>query len=218
MDSAPPVVPAFTVPVSPVSDPGPSAAFAALVERVAACRRCPSMDGRRRVLGPQNGPLDAPVLFIAEAPGRFGADVTGVPLSGDRAGRTFEWLLTRAGLRRAEVFITNAVLCNPRDDRGRNRTPSRVEVARCRDYLQAQIDLVHAPVIVPLGRTALAALARIEPHGLTLREAVGRPHRWRGRILVPLYHPGDRALRHRPLWCQERDYQELGRLVRSLNR
>ncbi len=62
-------------------------AFDALVARVSSCRCCPRMEGRARVLGQANGPLSARVLFIAEAPGRFGADMSGIPLAGDRTGR-----------------------------------------------------------------------------------------------------------------------------------
>src|SRR5579872_2221398 len=94
------------------AEPDDEITFCRLVERVAACRLCPSMEGRRRVLGPGNGPLDALVLFVAEAPGRLGGDRTGVPLSRDRSGLNFERLLASSGLGRAEVFVTNAVLCN----------------------------------------------------------------------------------------------------------
>ena len=105
---------------------GREAAFAALVARAQACTRCARMAGRRRVLGPGNGPSDARVLFVAEAPGRFGGDRTAVPLHGDRSGATFAHLLAAAGLDRGEVFVTNAVLCNPRDPAGRNTRPLSV--------------------------------------------------------------------------------------------
>ncbi|MDQ6832754.1 MAG: hypothetical protein M3008_05090, partial [Chloroflexota bacterium] len=67
-----------------------NADFAALIATVAACRHCPAMEGRRRVLTTANGDIDAPVMFIAEAPGRGGGEKTGVPFSGDFSGRTFE--------------------------------------------------------------------------------------------------------------------------------
>jgi uracil-DNA glycosylase family 4 len=191
--------------------------FRDLVERVAACCRCSTMQGRRRVLSDLNGPLDALVLFVAEAPGRFGADRTGVPLSRDRSGRNFERLLACATLSRNEVFVTNAVLCNPRDSRDRNRPPSDDELTNCASHLQEQLDLVRAPVVASLGLTALRALDRIEPHGLNLRDDVAQPTRWRGRLLVPLYHPGAQAMLHRPLIFQEEDYRALGRLVRELS-
>jgi len=187
--------------------------FAALVERVAACRRCPTMEGRRRVLSSLNGHVDATVLFVAEAPGRLGADRSGVPLTSDQSGRNFTRLLAVAGLERQSIFVTNTVLCNPRDARGLNRSPTPMELANCAPHLAAQLDLVRAPVVVTLGVTALRALERIEPHGLVLRDAVGRPVTWYGRLLVPLYHPGPQAMLHRGFTQQSDDYRALGRLL-----
>ncbi|MGH9433394.1 MAG: uracil-DNA glycosylase family protein, partial [Terriglobia bacterium] len=85
----------------------------------------------RKVLSDRNGDWSAEILFVAEAPGRLGAEVTGVPLFGDRTGDRFEEILKRMKLRRSDVFITNAVLCNPRDDDGNNDTPKRLEIDNC---------------------------------------------------------------------------------------
>lgn len=194
-----------------------AAPFAALVDEAAACRACPRMDGRRRLLSTANGPLDACVLFVAEAPGRLGGERTGVPLQSDQTGRNFARLLATAGIARDGVFVTNAVLCNPRDTHGRNAPPALIEIARCQPFLRRTIDLVTASVIVALGKVALAALARLEAHELALRRDVGRPIAWRGRILVPLYHPGPRAQIHRPLPEQERDFAALAALLASLH-
>jgi uracil-DNA glycosylase len=189
------------------------AAFAALVARARACTRCPRMIGRRRVLGPGNGPPDARVLFVAEAPGRFGGDRTAVPLHGDRSGTTFGYLLDAAGLQRAAVFVTNAVLCNPRDPAGRNARPTPDELRNCSEHLAAQIAVLDPPWVVALGHTALRALAQIAPHGVQLAADVGRPVPWLGRRLVALYHPGPRALIRRPLAVQVEDYRRLAALV-----
>lgn len=174
------------------------------------------MAGRRRVLGAANGRPGALVMFVGEAPGRHGGERTGVPFSGDRTGRNFTALLPLAGLARDDIFITNAVLCNPRDARGRNRAPRREELAACRGWLAGQLAVVDAPVVVPLGAVALAALDALGPHGLRLREAVGRPRAWLGRTLVPLYHPGPRAQLHRPFAAQCDDFRALGALVRRV--
>jgi uracil-DNA glycosylase family 4 len=190
--------------------------FLELVAAVQACRRCPTMEGRRRVLSTANGQPGAPVMFVAEAPGRLGGEVTGVPLNRDQSGKRFTRMLALAGLSRGEVFITNAVLCNPRTPDGRNRPPSRVEQARCAGWLPAQIAVVDPRVVVSLGAVALAALGRIEAHGLTLRADVGRPVAWYGRLLVPLYHPSPRAGLSRPYARQDDDFVRLGALVRSL--
>ena len=61
--------------------------FAALAARAQACVRCARMAGRRRVLGAGNGPVHARVLFVAEAPGRFGGDRTAVPSRATAAAR-----------------------------------------------------------------------------------------------------------------------------------
>ena len=72
----------------------------------------------RRVLSDLNGNWGAKALFVAEAPGRLGAQLTGIPLSQDRTGMRFEGLLKAMKWNRSSVFITNAVLCNPRDGGG----------------------------------------------------------------------------------------------------
>jgi DNA polymerase len=190
---------------------------AGLIDAAQACRRCPTMEGRRRVLGHANGPPDARVMFIAEAPGRRGGEVTGIPLTRDQSGRRFAHLLALAGLTRAQVFITNAVLCNPQRPDGANRPPSAAEVRACSDWLRAQIALVEPLVIVTLGATALRALARIAPHPYRLRECVARPLPWNGRILVPLYHPSPRAGRSRPYREQEADFTRLRAILARLS-
>lgn len=202
-------------PTSRVSPAERAERFARLCTDAAACQRCPTMIGRRRVLGVANGPLDARVVFIGEAPGRHGGERTGVPFSGDQSGRNFEALLAVAGLNRAEVFITNAILCNPRDPVGRNRGPSWQELGNCSALLARQLALVAAPVVVTLGAVALQAVGGLTAHGLQLREAVGRATPWRGRLLLPLYHPGPRARVHRDLARQSADFIALGALVRS---
>jgi uracil-DNA glycosylase family 4 len=183
--------------------------FERLVAEVQACRRCPAMEGRRRVLGPANGRLAARAIFVAEAPGRLGGDRTGRPLTSDQTGRNFARLLAEAGLAREELFVTNAVLCNPRTAGGLNRPPSAAEVASCGRHLAATLRIVSAPVVVSLGAVALAALGAIEPHGLRLRDHVGQPTPWAGRTLVPLYHPGPRAQIHRPFALQAADFRRL---------
>jgi uracil-DNA glycosylase family 4 len=136
-----------------------------------------------------------------------------VPFHGDESGRRFELLLAIAGLARDDVFVTNAVLCNPLDASGRNRRPKASEVAQCGAFLRRQIEVVDPEVVVALGVVALEALGRIESHGVTLRDGCGRPVGWMGRRLVALYHPGRRALVHRDEASQREDWRGLGELV-----
>ena len=189
-------------------------AFARLADEVRQCRVCARMAGRRRVLGAGNGPLQARVCFVAEAPGRLGCDRTGTPLCGDQSGRNFERLLAAAGLGRAEVFVTNAVLCNPRDSAGRNAPPSVSEIRNCSGFLAATLALVQPRFVVTLGAVALRALALIAPHEATLAANVGDIIPWNGRWLTPLYHPGPRAQIHRGFHQQVEDFQRLGAMIR----
>ena len=196
--------------------PDRSAAFEALCARVEACYRCGRMDWVH-VLGAASGPLSARVLIVGEAPGRLGAARTGVPFSGDASGRRFQRLLEAAGLRREDVFVTNAVLCTPLDG-GRNRRPTSTELSRCSGFLAEQIRLVEPALVVALGDVALGALRRVAPHHLSLRRDVGEAYPWGPRLLMPLYHPSPRAAVHRPLARQENDWLRLGRLVRRETR
>jgi DNA polymerase len=166
------------------------------------------------VLSARNGAMDARVIFVAEAPGRRGAAITGVPLTRDESGRRFAAFLALAGLTRDGAFITNAVLCNPLDPTGRNRAPTRAEAARCRPFLARTLDLVPAPIVVALGRVALDALAAISPHGARLARDAGTVVPWRGRVLVPMYHPGRQSTLHRPQAQQEADWRRLGEIAR----
>lgn len=154
-------------------------------------------------------------MFVGEAPGRLGADDTGIPFHGDKAGDNFESLLMIAGINRSDVFITNAVLCNPRDAKGNNSTPNKTEVKNCSYYLKRQIDLIQPKIVVTLGGTALDALSYIEEHAFKLRESVRTSCNWYGRDLIPLYHPGQRAMIHRSYANQRSDYKYISDELRG---
>jgi uracil-DNA glycosylase family 4 len=153
-------------------------------------------------------------MFIGEAPGRQGGDRTRVPFSGDQSGRNFQRYIDSIGLAREGLFITNSVLCNPRRESGANRRPTSAEVVNCSEFLRRQIELIDPAVVVTLGGVALAALSIVEAHSLTLRESAGRVARWRGRLLVPLYHPSPQVLAsHRREAAQLSDYRAVALAV-----
>ncbi len=187
--------------------------FTELIVRVLNCNRCPRMSQRRPVLSPSNGNLNAPVVFIAEAPGRLGADKFGIPLFGDQTGRNFEWLLSNAGLSRESIFITNAILCNPRKADGNNDSPAKSEIRNCSMYLEDTLDIIKPKYVVSLGKVALTALRMIHPIEIELRESVGQLFSWNGYQVYPLFHPGPRAFIWRSKVQQAEDYRELRRLL-----
>ncbi len=183
--------------------------FADLIARVQHCNLCPRMQHRKKVLGYPNGSLDSPVLFIAEAPGRLGADKFGIPLYGDQTGRNFEMLIASAGLTRGSIFITNAVLCNPRTPVGNNDSPTPAEIHNCSQYLRETLEIIKPEYIVPLGAAALVSLNAIKPHQIKLSEGVAKVFMWNGYQVFPLFHPGPRAFIRRTKAQHVEDYRTL---------
>jgi uracil-DNA glycosylase family 4 len=190
--------------------------FDSLIDVVQACDSCARMCGSKRVLNRGCGPLNARIVVIGEAPGRLGADATQLPFHGDKAGHNFEKLLEMVGITREELFITNAALCNPKDANGNNSTPSDSELAACAVHLRRQIELIDPWLVLTLGAAALKAVGFIEPHKLELRNAVRSSFRWYRRELIPLYHPGQRAMIHRSFANQLADYNFVAEKVRRL--
>jgi len=166
------------------------------------------------VLSKKNGNIECKVVFIGEAPGRLGADRTGIPFHGDQAGQNFERLLQFAGLTRQQVFITNAVLCNPRDEKGNNSAPNKEEVRNCSLHLSMLVDIIEPEIIVPLGQCALRSLHIIEAHQIKLRQDVRKPVKWSKYTVVPMYHPGPRAAIYRSIASQKGDFSFLGEIFR----
>jgi uracil-DNA glycosylase len=189
--------------------------FSQVASEAAACRLCPDLCERSAVLSERNGRVGAGrVMFVGEAPGRQGGDRTRVPFSGDQSGRNFERFIASIGLARERIFITNAVLCNPRRTSGANRPPTRKEIVNCSDFLRRQIEIIDPAVIVTLGAVSLDALRRIEYHELFLKEAAGQVYEWSGRLLVPVYHPSPQVLAsHRREEAQLRDYEGIARAL-----
>lgn len=187
--------------------------YNALVTSVGKCDICPRMCARKKVLSDSNGNINSKVVFIAEAPGRLGAECTGIPLYGDVTGSNFETLLSNIGWSRQDVFITNAILCNPQDENGNNATPTKEEVKNCSYYLSMVLELIHPEVVVTLGVKALEALKNIEHHEYSLKENVAQLLPWHETYVFPLYHMSPRATIHRSLLHQRMDFIALAHEV-----
>ena len=183
--------------------------FRQLVKKAASCRICPDLADQPAVLSSANGSLDANIVFVAEAPGRFGAGRTGVPFQGDRSGDNFEILLKHIGLTRSEVFITNAVLCNPLAD-DNNRRPTAKEIKRCSAFLKKSLDIIQPKVVVTLGTVALSALNKLLGTRFKLSPNVAKSLATGNFTLFPLYHPSPRVTNwKRPMEQQKKDFKKI---------
>ena len=149
-----------------------------LYATVRSCTRC-ALSKTRILAVPGEGPLDAEVMFIGEAPGA-NEDKQGRPFVG-QAGQFLEELLGAAGLKRSDVYICNVLKCRP----PANRDPLPDEIASCKDYLDEQTELVDPLAVVTLGRYSMA---RYFPQ-LTISRIHGQFKRIGERFYVPMYHP-----------------------------
>jgi len=157
-------------------------AIAADIEKCEAC----ALHFSRKKSVPGEGPADAEVMLIGEAPG-FHENEQGRPFVG-QAGKFLNELLAAAGLQREQVFITNVVKSRPPN----NRDPLPDELAACAPFLLRQIGVINPRVIVTLGRYSMAHFMP----GVKISEAHGR-YRWvDGRLVVAMYHPA--AALHQP--------------------
>jgi uracil-DNA glycosylase family 4 len=187
--------------------------FECLYSTARSCNRCPRMHNRKKVLSLENGNIHSKIVFIAEAPGRLGAGHHGIPLYGDATGKNFDELLKGIGWKREDVFITNAVLCNPQDEEGNNSKPQKNEINNCSDYLRRTLELIKPGIIVTLGITALKALKYMKNHDFVLRDCVAQKLSWNNMSLFPLYHPSPKAINHRSRDKQKSDFIKLSNIV-----
>jgi uracil-DNA glycosylase len=118
---------------------------------VAGCPKCKLSRTRKNAV-PGEGQLSAKVMFVGEAPGRS-EDEKGRPFVG-AAGKILDEMLTKAGISRSQVFITNIVKCRPPN----NRVPEEDEVQACTPYLDRQVALIRPRIICILGRTAFSSI------------------------------------------------------------
>lgn len=149
----------------------------------ADCDHCPL-----RVVGkfvPSEGPEHADIAFVGEAPGTQEAR-EGIPFTGP-SGKLLQSVNNSYGLKRSEVFLTNACLCRPPD----NATPAKSAVSACRPRLLNELSQRGASRVVALGNTAALSLLGVE--GVTkLRVGLGHasPHEsLAGARIIPTVHP-----------------------------
>jgi DNA polymerase len=105
------------------------------------------------------GPADAVAMFVGEQPGDQ-EDRAGQPFVGP-AGRLLDEALAQVGIDRALCYVTNAVKhfkFIPRGTRRIHSKPSSREIAACKPWLQAEVEIVKPHMVIALGATAAQAM------------------------------------------------------------
>jgi DNA polymerase len=149
-----------------------------LYNEIAVCRRCDLYKFANRAV-PGEGPEDAEIMFIGEAPG-WNEDREGRPFVG-AAGKFLDQLFASIGLKRDQVYIANVAKHRPPN----NRQPLPNEISACNVWLDRQIALVHPKIIVTLGRYSMA---RYFPDQ-SISKIHGTVEKRDGVIYFAMYHP-----------------------------
>jgi uracil-DNA glycosylase family protein len=124
------------------------------------CRRCDLWKNATQAVAGE-GPATARIMLVGEQPGDE-EDLRGRPFVGP-AGQILDRCLEAAGLKRGEIFVTNAVKhfkWAPRGKRRLHQKPNTGEIRACNIWLELEIDRIKPHVILALGATGLRALLR----------------------------------------------------------
>ena len=178
-----------------------------LQELCSGCHRCGLASSRTQVVVARGNPK-AKLMLIGEGPGQQ-EDESGKPFVG-RAGQLLDRILESVGLSsERDAYICNVVKCRPPE----NRKPTAAEMAACRPWLDAQIQLIDPALIVVSGATAVEAVLGIKGGITKLR---GQWQERDGRQVLPVFHPSY-LLRNpsraegSPKWHTWRDMQDVRR-------
>jgi len=162
------------------------------------CEKCPDLKKSRAKIVWGYGDSDAQIMFVGMAPGRNGADRTGIPFTRDPSGILFQECLIAAGFsfernprnecpRLKNVYVTNLVKCNPKDADGRNRTPSYEEIRNCASIFEEEIIEINPKIIVLFGKVVAEYVLQQKISKFTAIHNIPIP--FKNRVFLPFIHP-----------------------------
>jgi DNA polymerase len=193
----------------------------ALREASKSCKGCDLYKcATQTVFG--EGSNDVRVMFVGEQPGDQ-EDLAGKPFVGP-SGKMLDSILEKVGIDRAQVYVTNAVKHFKFEQRGKRRIhskPSARQIAACKPWLKAEVQVIRPDVIVALGATAAQAMLgnsfKVTQHrGEAIRDTT-----W-GPCVMATVHPSsllrapDEAARREAMAAFERDLRALKKQMDAL--
>lgn len=158
------------------------------ISALAKCKKCPEM------VGPvvTHRPILSKVLLVGQAPG---------PREG-QFGKPFAWTAGKTMFRwfqsigideenfRSLAYMSAVCRCFPgKTKAGGDRVPSRIEVANCASWLQAEFEVLEPELVIPVGKLAIAQFMKVD----SLEDVIGKQHNLyiygEERYVIPLPHP-----------------------------
>lgn len=183
-------------------------------EKCLSCQKCPLGKTRTNIVF-AGGIPNRKLMLIGEAPGYY-EDQKGEPFVG-KAGQLLDKIFASVGLsRQKDVYICNTLKCRPPD----NRDPLPDEKAACREYLDAQIEILKPRIILLCGRVAVNSLL-----GTTQGITKIRGKWFEGpnmSKMMPIFHPSyllrnDSREKGSPKWLMWQDIQEIKRVYSQMD-
>ena len=174
---------------------------------------------------PAEGPLDAKIVIVGEGPGKVEFEQC-KPFVGP-SGRTLNMLLSRAGIKRHECYITNVIKSTITNTKkyyhdSRQQRPTQ-ELYTLRKQVHTEIKNVNPNLILACGNEALKCV--LDREDVSISD-------WRGSVIetslgkvIPIYHPA--MLLRQWNWtaitemdlrvaAKEMEYPEIRRMERTL--
>ena len=166
----------------------------ALSCQIRACEKC-SLSATRKHALIGEGNIGASILFVALSPGA--KEDAGNRMFIGPSGRVLDKLLQKAGIERESIFMTNLVKCIL----PKNRKPKLNEIESCSSFLNDEISIIQAQIIVPLGYYATRSIlikyhADLSSVKMSFKNVNGQLLEVGGVKIFPITHPS--ALLYNP--------------------
>ena len=183
-------------------------------EKCLNCQKCELAKTRNNVVF-SDGKINNKLMLIGEAPGYY-EDVQGKPFVG-KAGQLLDKIFASVGLSREnDVYICNTLKCRPPE----NRDPLPEEKEACREYLDAQIDILKPRIILLCGRVAVQSMLNTNSGISKIRGKWFEGPNF--SKMMPIFHPSyllrnDSREKGSPKWLMWQDIQEVKKVYDQMD-
>ena len=169
-------------------------------QKLQKCRACPNMCGT-----PVHGKANmTDIMLIGQAPGPHEAD-RGKPFAYTAGKTLFGWLNSVTDLEEEElrerIYFAAVARCFPgKASSGGDREPTPVEIANCRVFLEAEVQVLKPKIIIAVGKLAISEVLGIKK-STKLTDVIGKKFEveYHGQkvIVIPLPHPSGVSTWHK---------------------
>jgi uracil-DNA glycosylase family 4 len=162
--------------------------WAQLKTAIANCTRCSLCKGGRKPV--QGSGAQQARWLVAAGASTASDEKERQPMSGE-PGKLLANMLAAVDLSRdSDVWVTNLIKCRPASANGGDRAPTAQEAAACKPYLERELALTGATLVLTLGQIAANAL-QDKPLSTPLAGSRGQVHQFNAASLVTTLHPGE---------------------------